>query len=86
MARARPAHIDLVEEELAEAVEAEIVELDDGPTSCASDARAIRAACEALTRYVAPYVERTRTDAPADDAARLALARELVDEALQLLA
>jgi hypothetical protein len=66
-------------------VEAEIVDLDDEPNA-SDDARAIRAGCEAIVRYIAPYVEHVRGDVPASEAVRLAEARELVEDALDLLA
>jgi len=66
-------------------VEAEIVDLDEYPNA-SDDARAIRSACEAIMRYIAPYVEHVRGDVPAMEALRLAEARALVDEALSLLA
>lgn len=68
-----------------EPVEAEVIDLDEEPNA-SDDARAIRLACEAIVRYIAPYVEHVRGDVPAGEAARLAEARVLVEEALDLLA
>jgi hypothetical protein len=68
-----------------EAVEAEIVDLTEEPNA-SDDARAIRSACEAIERYIAPYIEHVRGDVPAAEAFRLAEARALLDEALALLA
>jgi hypothetical protein len=67
-------------------VEAQIVDLDDAEPNASDDARAIRSACEAIVRYIAPYIEHVRGDVPALEAVRLAEARALVDEALALLA
>src|SRR5256885_682296 len=73
------------DEEYNGPLEAEVVDLDDEPNA-SDDARAIRAACEAIMRYIAPYVEHVRGDVPASEAVRLADARELVEDALDLLA
>lgn len=67
-------------------LEAEVIDLDDDEPNASDDARAIRAGCEAIIRYIAPYVEHVRGDVPAVEAVRLAEARALVEEALALLA
>lgn len=67
-------------------LEAEVIDLDDDEPNASDDARAIRSACEAIIRYIAPYIEHVRGDVPAVEAVRLAEARALVEEALALLA
>jgi hypothetical protein len=73
-------------QEYDQPVEAQVVDLDDEEPNASDDARAIRFGCEAIVRYIAPYVEHVRGDVPALEAVRLAEARALVDEALALLA